>query len=263
MTFKTLLLSFTLLAVAPFSTSKAVVKNLCDDMVASGRSTEEQIQKCIAKFGESDTYKENQQKKKWQKEVENAKEAEDKAKKNNIEAKKFTSADLDEAGFGKDFYAIRVDYGNPRKPKEKRITEGDALCKYLGFEKALKSIVSAEIHPTVANKNGLIIDTGFLGTVSSEPELYVDKDEKYMVRKYVEVTCAKVLSKDVPGVQEELKKVVEDVIIKNDPMPTNRTADKADVNDGPRKPAEEGKTPNGYRKPEWMEDTTQKSSVAK
>ena len=53
------------------------------------------------------------------------------------------------------------------------------------------------------------------------------------------------------------------MIIKNDPMPTVRTADKADVNDGPRKPAGEGKTPNGYRKPEWMEDTTQKSSVAK
>ena len=112
MTFKTLLLSFTILAVAPFSTSKAAVKNVCDDMVASGRSTEEQIQKCIAKFGESDTYKENQQKKKWQKEVETAKDAEDKARKNNIEAKKFTSADLAEAGFGKDFYAIRIDYGN-------------------------------------------------------------------------------------------------------------------------------------------------------
>ncbi|MBC7713259.1 MAG: hypothetical protein H7177_07965 [Rhizobacter sp.] len=249
MTFKTLIFSFTL--VSAFS-AQAAVKNLCDDMIASGKSTDEQVKKCLAKMGESDTYKENQQKKKWQADADSAKSAEAAAKKANIESKKFTSAELDEAGFGKSFFAMRVDYSNVRKPKEKRITEGDALCKYLGYDKALKSIVSAEIMPSKANKNGLIVDTSFLGVVSKEPELYVDKDEKYTVRKYVELTCAKVKSAEVAGTADELSKVAEDLIVLNETFNASKSDDKrSGVNDGPRKPAEDGKTNMGYKRPDW------------
>lgn len=260
MTFKAFLFSFSLLAVYPQSGVMAASKNLCDDMVASGKSTDEQIAKCIAKFGESDFYKDNNQKKKWQEEVNAAKSAEDAAKKANIQAKKFTAADLDEAGFGKPFFAIRVDYSNIRKPKEKRITEGDALCKYLGYEKALKSIVSAEIMPGEANKNGFIVDTGVFGSVSKEPEMYVDKDEKYTVRKYVEITCAKVSSPEIKGTADELGKVAEDIIVLNE-MINAPKADKNNggVNDGPRKPAGDGKSPNGYKRPDWAQDQQPKS----
>lgn len=249
MTFKTLLVSFSLMSALPLH---AAVKNLCDDMVASGKSTEEQIQKCIAKLGESDTYKENQQKKKWQAEADAAKNSEEAARKANIESKKFNALELDEAGFGKAFYAIRVDYSNPRKPKEKRITEGDALCKYLGYEKSLKSIVSAEIMPQDANKNGLIVDTNFFGGAKKEPELYEDKDEKYTVRRYMEITCAKVKSKDITGTSEELSKVAEDLIVLNEElnMP-KKDKTTTGVNDGPRKPAGDGKTENGYKRPDW------------
>ncbi|MBC7429246.1 MAG: hypothetical protein H7336_11575 [Bacteriovorax sp.] len=249
MTFKTLLFSFTLIAAIE---AQAAVKNLCDDMIASGKSTDNQIKKCLAKMGESDTYKENLQKKKWQADADSAKSAETAAKKANIVSKKFSSSELDDAGFGKSFFAMRVDYSNMRKPKEKRITEGDALCKYLGFDKALKSIVSAEIMPGDANKNGLIVDTSFLGVVSKEPELYVDKDEKYTVRKYVEVTCAKVKSKEVAGTEDELSKVAEDLIVLNETFNAPKSDDKsAAQNDGPRKPAEDGKTTNGYKRPDW------------
>ena len=254
MTFKAIFFSFSLLAVYPQAQSLAASKNLCDDMVASGKSTNEQIAKCIAKFGESDFYKENNQKKKWQEEVDAAKSAEDAAKKANIEAKKFTSAELDEAGFGKPFFAIRVDYSNIRKPKEKRITEGDALCKYLGYEKALKSIVSAEIMPSEANKNGFVVDTSFIGTVSKEPEMYVDKDEKYTVRKYVEITCAKVRSPEVKGTADELEKVAEDLIVLNEMINAIKEEKGTTVNDGPRKPAYDEKTPNGYKRPYWADE---------
>ena len=263
MTFKAFLLSVSLLAVYPHTNVMAASKNLCDEMVASGNSSEAQIAKCIAKFGESDFYKENNQKKKWQAEVDAAKSAEDAAKKANIEAKKFTSADLDEAGFGKPFFAIRVDYSNIRKPKEKRITEGDALCAYLGYEKALKSIVSAEIMPGEANKNGFIIDTSFIGTVSKEPEMYVDKDEKYTVRKYVEITCAKVSSKEVAGTAAELGKVAEDLIVLNVMMNSPKEDKSAGVNDGPRKPAGEGKSPMGYKKPDWANEQQQQKTMSK
>nr|BDT29735.1 hypothetical protein BHI3_32010 [Bacteriovorax sp. HI3] len=257
MTFKPLLLSLTLMSALP---AYSATKNLCDDMIASGKSSEESIKKCLAKLGESDTYKENQQKKKWQEEADAAKSSEEAARKANIESKKFTALELDEAGFGKAFYAIRVDYSNPRKPKEKRITEGDALCKYLGYEKSLKSIVSAEIMPQNANKNGLIVDTNFLGVVSKEPELYVDKDEKYTVRRYMEITCAKVKSKDVTGTAEELSKVTEDLIVLNQELNTPKKDETAGVNDGPRKPA--GKTENGYKRPDWATQSPSQS-VAK
>lgn len=259
MTYKAFLLSVSLLAAYPYSNIMAASKNLCDDMVASGKSSEAQIAKCIAKFGESDFYKENIQKKKWQEEVDAAKTATDAAKKANIEAKKFTSADLDEAGFGKPFFAIRVDYSNMHRPKEKRITEGDALCSYLGYEKALKSIVSAEIMPGDANNNGFVIDTNFIGTVSKEPEMYVDKDEKYTVRKYVEITCAKVSSKEIAGTAAELGKVAEDLIVLNVMMNSQKEDKSSGVNDGPRKPAGEGKSPMGYKKPEWATEQEQKT----
>jgi len=255
MTFKAFLFSFSLLAVYPQTGVMAASKNLCDEMVASGKSTEAQIAKCIAKFGESDFYKENNQKKKWQEEVNAAKATEEVARKANIQAKKFTSAELDEAGFGKPFFAIRVDYSNINKPKEKRITEGDSLCKYLGYEKALKSIVSAEIMPGEANKNGFIVDTNLFGSVSKEPEMYVDKDEKYTVRKYVEITCAKVSSEEIKGTADELNKVAEDLIVLNEMMNSQKSSGNAGVNDGPRKPAGDGKsTPNGYKRPEWADD---------
>ena len=250
MTFKTLLFTFTLLSGIE---ATAAVKNLCDDMVASGKSTEDQIQKCIAKLGESDTYKENIKAKKWKEAEDTAKSAANAASKANIETKKFTSSDLDEAGFDKPFFAIRVDYGNPRKPKEKRITSGDALCSYLGYDKALKSIVSAEIMPGKAHKNGLIVDTNFLGVIGKEPELYEDSDEKYTVRKYVEITCAKVKSKEITGTNEELSKVAEDLIVLNEIFNASKKLEKG-MNDGPRKPAMDGKSDFGFKKPDWAKD---------
>jgi polyhydroxyalkanoate synthesis regulator phasin len=261
MTFKTLLFTFTL--VAGF-TAQAAVKNLCDDMIASGKSSDEQIRKCLAKMGESTTYKENQQKKKWQADADSAKSAEDAAKKANVESKKFSLSDLDDAGFGKPFFAMRVDYSNVRKPKEKRITEGDALCKYLGYDKALKSIVSAEIMPGEANQNGLVVDTNFLGSISKEPDLYVDKDEKYTVRKYVEITCARVKSKDVAGTADELSKVAEDLIVLNETFNGPKTKDKSSgVNDGPRKPAGDGKTDMGYKRPDWATQVPAQQNIEK
>ena len=251
MALKAFFLSISLLAIYPQTKLEAASKNLCDDMVASGKSSDDQIAKCIAKFGESDFYKTNGQKKKLQEEVDAAKVAEHTAQKANIESKKFSTAELDEAGFGKPFFAIRVDYSNLRSPKEKRITEGDSLCSYLGYEKVLKSVVSAEIMPEEANKNGFIIDKSIFGGVKKEPEMYVDKNEKHTVRKYVEITCARVTSKEIKGTATELGKVAEDLIVLNVMMNSPKEEKSAGVNDGPRKPAGDGKSPMGYKKPDW------------
>lgn len=242
--------------------SEAAIKNLCDDLIAAGKSSEDQIQKCLNKFGESDTYKENIQKKKMEKEAARIKAmsdqkeiSEEASRKANIESKKFSVLDLDEAGFGKPFIAFRIDYSDRYKPKEKRITEGDALCKYLGYEKAFKSMVSAEIMPKVINKNGLVINTNFLGIVSKEPDVYFDKDEKYTVRRYLEITCARVKSKDIAGTAEQLSKVAEDLIVLNTALNSSRKESKnPNVFDEPRKPSENGQTENSYKKPDWATD---------
>jgi hypothetical protein len=247
MLFKSFVL-FTTLTTSSVAFSAA--RNLCDDLIEKGSASSDQIAKCQAKFGESEYYKEQLQKKKWQVEAEKKATDEEARKKENIEFKKFTSADLDEAGFGKPFYAIKVDYRNPSRPKEKRITEGDTLCKYLGFDKAVKSIVSGEIHPDNADKNGLVLDTNFLGMASKEPDLYRDEDLKFTVRKYVELTCAKIKVKD-DTTADILKGVAEDLVVLNTELNLPKKDTSAAIDNGPRKPAGESKTPNGYKKPDW------------
>lgn len=266
---KAFLLTLTFLTLSTMSTANAALRNLCDDMEESGKSTPEQIQKCVAKFGESDTYKENQIKKKWLADTEAAKSAEDKAKQNerkakeaNLEFKKFTSADLTEAGFGKDFYAIRIEYKNQKRQEPKRITTGDALCKYLGFEKVRTSTLSGDIIPSNANKNGFVINTNFFGIVSKEPELFSEDDAEaqYVVHKYIDITCVKVISKDVPGM-EELVKGLTEFISYGDPMTVKSVDKSATVNDTSRK------TTPAYQKTDWMDDSddsdTSSSAVAK
>lgn len=254
MTFKAFLFSISLLAVYPLTNAMAASKNLCDDMIASGKSTDEQIAKCIAKFGESDTYKKNIQKKKWQQTENELKSQEEAARKSNIDVKKFSNAELDEAGFGKPFFAVRIDWKDVNNPKEKRITEGDALCKYLGYEKALKSVFSEnEVLSQNANKNGFIIDTNIFGSAKNEPELFENSDERFTYRTYVEVTCAKIISEKIDGTAKILKEAVEDTSLKIVVEAPKRSDDKS-VNDGPRKPAGEQKTTPFSYKPEYTED---------
>ncbi len=250
-----LLKSIVLITSLSTTPAFSAVRNLCDELVESGKSSDEQIKKCQAKFGISEYHLEQEQKKKWQTEATKASTAAEIKKKENVEFKRFSGAELEEAGFGKPFYAIRVDYKNQYKPKEKRITDGDALCKYLGFEKAVKSIVSSEIHPDHADKNGLILDTNFLGMTSKTPELYKDEDLKYTVRKYMEITCAKVKLKD-ESTPDLLKEVAEDLVVLNVELNAPKKDNTSAIDNGPRKPAGEGKTPNGYKKPDWATQET-------
>lgn len=259
MTFKTLFFSLVLLSTHSYTSAQDITptkarRNLCDDMIESGKSTDEQIKKCLAKMGESELYRSKKAKQEQEKREAEARSAEAAAKKANIETKKFSVAELTEAAFGKAFYAISIDYKNRYKPKEERVTTGDALCKYLGYEKALKTIVSPEIMPLDAHKNGLIIDTNFFGKVSKEPELYEDEKATKTVRKYVEITCAKVMSVEVAGTAEELSKVVEDLVVVNAVNTPPKDDGQRGVNDGSRKPSEVNKTPNSFKTPDWMKD---------
>jgi len=241
-----------MLCLGVFSTSAfSATRNLCDDLVDSGAAAES-IKKCQDKFGVSEHAKEKAQKDALKKDQDELKKTETAKSKDNIEVKKFTAADLGEAGFGKPFYALRYDYRN-RRIKEKRITEGDTLCKYLGFEKALKSIVSPEIMPNDADKNGLIVDTTWYSGASSEPELYRDEDLMFTVRKYTEITCAKVKDQAISGSKEVLKSMSEDLIVINELMSGPRTNQDVDVDNGQRK-AKDGTATFGYKVPDWAKD---------
>ena len=241
---------------AASSLTMAASRNLCDDLIESGKSTPEQINKCHAKFGQSDHFKLEEQKKKWQSDSEAIAKETDKKNQENIETKKFTAAELEEVGFGKPFFAVRLDY-NYSPPKVRDLTESDSLCKYLGYEKSLKRILSGEIYPDHADKNGLIIDKNFLGIISDTPELYRDEKLKFTTRKYVEIICAKVKNRD--EVTSKLLKEMEEVeVVMNNEFNYPIKVEASGVNDGARKPAEV-KSPFGYKKPYADEPTETKS----
>ena len=126
----------------------------------------------------------------------------------NIIIKKFSADELLEASFGKPFISVRLDYrSNP--VKEKKMTEGAALCKFLGFEKAIKAEYSDELSPSEADKKGLIINTNLIGGANKEPELYTDEELKFAARKYVSIACVKRKDPKLEGSAEVLKKYTE------------------------------------------------------
>lgn len=256
-----------ILCLSTFPLAQAAQRNLCDDLIDSGTSSAEQIKKCLndPRFGQSDHYKEQEASKKVKIEVAKTEADEGVKNKENLEIKKFTQDELFDAGFGKPFYAIRGDYRNHRY-KEKRITEGDALCSYLGYERAIKSIVSGELweNKKVAStgekikvdKQGLVIDTNFIGVVSKTPEIYRDEDYKYTVRKYVEITCLRRKDKALVGSEVALKAVTEDLLILNDPSGYDK--ENKGIDNSSRSTAGKesgGKTANGYTPPDWANDS--------
>jgi hypothetical protein len=249
------------LSLTVISNAFAAERNLCDDLIDSGTSSAEQIKKCLEdpRFGPSAHYKEQEAKKKLKAETLIVKAADSAKKNDNLEIKKFSTDELFDAGFGKPFYAIRGDYRNHRY-KEKRITEGDALCSYLGYEKSLKSIVSPELWENKngnvkVDKQGLIIDTSSITGPSKTPEMYRDEDYKFTVRKYVEITCARRKDKSIDSSNDILKVVTEDLLMLNEELNTPTANDAGSkVNNSPRS-AKDGKTPNGYNPPDWAQDS--------
>ncbi len=235
------------------SSIQAASKNLCDELIESGNSTPEQIKKCQEKFGVSEYAKEKEANKIIKDQTEKTEGEIEARKKDNIEVKKFSQDELFDAGFGKPFYAMRIDY-RFRPAKEKRITDGDALCSYLGYEKSVKSVISAEIMPNDADKKGIVLDTNFLGVVSKEPELYRDEDLKFTVRKYIEITCVKRKDKSLDASADVYKKLTEDLLVLAPEINAAKKDTSSGINNGPRG-GKEIKTPNGYNPPEWSKDS--------
>lgn len=230
----------------------AASRNLCDDLIDSG-ATAEQIKKCQDKFGVSDYAKEKVKKDAKAKEQADMKDAEAVKRKENIEMKTFTAADLNEYGFGKPFYAIRGEWKFGRY-SEKRITEGDSLCAYLGFEKAMKSIVSPEINLAEASAKGLIVDKNWLGKVK-DPELFKEESANpdVWIRKYTEVTCVKRKNKDLEGSDAMMKLVTEDLVVMNDPMQDSHADSDSSINGGKRGKVKDKGT-FSPAVPDWMKD---------
>jgi hypothetical protein len=254
MTFKTLLLSLSLLAVYPHSEAEAVSKNLCDDLVEKkGMSVDDRVvTDCLAVHGESTNFKNLRKKSKWESDKKATTEAQEAAKKGSIETKVFTEADLVNGVGLRTFpifakrYEYKVNIRTGTKIKEERITDGDLLCEQLGYQKAWKTILSAEI--LAADKQGMYFYDG-IGT--NKFKLYEDEDNKYTVRKYVEITCARV-TKDAPKGAEAMMKETTEMLITLNGINDSPGTD-VSVDDGARKPADKkqesvGRTPHSYER---------------
>lgn len=250
------------LVLAITSSAYAAEKNYCDELIEAGRSTPGEIKDCQDQFGVSDYYKEQ--------EAQRAKKSQEgkieTAKKENIEVKEFKGDEFAMPGkkpLKDPFFAELIDYrtriviNGQRKPKVERLTEGDDMCKYLGYEKALQSTLSPEIMPEDADKKGIVITKKHFW---SKPELgmYHDDDMKFTVKKYVSITCARLKDKNDTDSQEELKKIAETVIyLEADINPQAKKDPSAGKDDGPRNGG--GKTtPGGYHPPVWTTPGTGK-----
>lgn len=251
---KIIVLAGSMLIAAPAFAAK---KNLCDELIESGKSSQDTIERCFARFGQSDHYKSQEKNIKAKAEADKMQREAELAIKSNIETKTFSELDLEDASFGKSFFALQIDYTNPQKPKETKITEGDILCKYLGYEKAIKSKLSPEIMPIKAHGNGLFISKTFFGNAKEEPELYEDKKANSTVRKYMEIKCGRLSGKDMTGSKEYLKKIVEEVDQMNKWFDEPAKDDKSAVDQSSRKSKKEtdGSTPHGFKKTDFLAPT--------
>ncbi len=255
------LLSVSFLVSFSSFTLQAATRNACDDLVDLKKS-DEAIEKCIKRLGPSETYTITLQKKKWSDSQAVIKESEEAAKKANVQSKKFTEKEIEDQ-LGMPIYAYKIEYSKNVNGVPERLTKGDTLCKFLGFEKSLKSSFSGFIKPENAYENGFIIDDYWIGKAPKEPEIFKDKSVTYYILKYKEITCAKVISKDVPGASDVLREVAEDIGSLNPGFLEGASAKKdvTEVDDSQRgKTKPTGSTPFGYVREKPLEDVKKGTS---
>lgn len=262
------------LILGSLSVANGASKNFCDELIESGAASAA-IQKCFddKRFGPSDYYRQsvNDKKKKQEAELLAAQQAMNDAEKlkaqqaakkleeekiqSNFEFKKFSSEELSDAAFGKAFYAIKANYSHGKLQKTERLTEGDALCSFLGYEKAVKSIVSGELWEQMTpnfkvNKQGsIIVNKGFLGLGEETLKLFNDEDPGYTIRKYTEITCVKRKNKDLEDSGDALKVLTEDLTYLSTEINGKPFDPTAKINDQPRnkKEKENEQTPYGWK----------------
>lgn len=244
-----------LFLLLPVFSTPAQIRNLCDDLIDS-KTEEKYVQECFDKYGKS-SYRISLDDKKERKAVDKEKDtiwmAERKA---NIEYATFTDSTIKERSFGKSIYAFKHYYNNQKTkiPEVTRISEGDHVCRYLGYEKVIKSVISPEIYGAEMTGQGIIVDTTLFGDRPKIPDVFKDTDKKMAVRKYLEITCAK--RKDVNADPENviLKDIVEDVqkigSIAN-PTPPSPPKESTNRRSMPKEVDEGESSKFGYRPPEW------------
>lgn len=209
MKLNSIFLSIAILSSIPFYAAHSEVENVCDQMVKEGTFGEDELAECVKKFGESDSYKANLASMKTKKTVEKLKNSVadgSEIKNENIEFKKFSTDDLAKAAFKKSFYAAYMKpeiFGN--KFKDNTLTDGDDLCKFLGFTKASGGIILSGPIPTSEVKGN-----GFVINKSGELELY--SNDKYFMRRFKEITCVRGISKDTKLTKQLLKEIQSDIV---------------------------------------------------
>ncbi len=232
--------------------------NVCDQLEEAGRTPPEQITKCRTQIGVSAYYTEKQLKKQADEQSKVKSSIATIAKNNNLETKTFTYDELLDAGFGQPFFATTEDYTYSRTAETTRVTQGDSLCNYLGFEKALKTVISHELNNDDSNQKGLVIDKSIFGTVKA-PILYKQDNAKVGVKKYMEITCVKRKDKKLDTTNDSLRSIVEELRELPAEINPSRTNKATHISDSKLNLKRVETTPHGFKTPSWMEDSNTKS----
>lgn len=242
MTYKVCL--FSLLLMASFGSAEAAKKNMCDELEEK-KFPSEQVAACRqdAKYGESDHYKEQQKKKELKALGDKAKAANEALKKDNIEMKTFSKEEIGKLTFGAPLIAFTED----EKFKEKRVSSSDELCGLLGYQKAVQSRVSSA---HVINKTFHIKD--------EKPTIFEYNKEKFAVREYLEITCGKVISKEIKGTEKMLSELKE-YVDRGDGEESDEPSDNAESDSVHNKPRTSAPTIRGYRSQYGDEEPAKKT----
>jgi len=165
-----------------------VKTNICDELVGDDQAL---IDACHAEHGKSSAFlkkQENLVKDLREKRIEDKRLA-DLAK--NIETHEFDSAELLKKGFNRIFIAEKLTEKRPGVfGKPATITSGDNLCRYFGFQKAQKSVISGK-HDN-KTKAFVITEATFSDKLSVESYKLEDSETNNSnLYPFVSVTCVK------------------------------------------------------------------------
>jgi hypothetical protein len=116
--------------------------------------------------------------------------------------------------------------------------------------------------PELVDGKGLFIDTVWLFGTVKKPELYVDKDRKYLSRRYKGITCAKRIDPNLDPNKDILKALAQESIeIIPNPVEPKDKKDKAAIDDSNKR---NGKAnPSGYHVPDWAKDDPKQEATKK
>lgn len=130
-----------------------------------------------------------------------------------ITRRKFSEADLKDAGFGLPIVAQRLFHVNGQLMETEQLTKPDDLCTYLGFSKAEEAKISNTLHSEGSMRNKSMIVSDHSSFLAVKKKISIDnydgsEADAHVVKLYNEITCVKVENEQDKEVIKEVETIL-------------------------------------------------------